>query len=114
MLFDVKTEKGPKARLKVGPESPEVGPGKDPEKKLKVAEKAHVRSVPVSPAPVMSVLPHEAAKVPIVRSLPESPLSTLLSTPSSPLSPILVGPVAMGTVEEIEMLLLSQIGWLLC
>ena len=108
--FDVKTEKGPKTRPKV---NPEVNPGKDPEKKSKVVEKPHVR-----PAPLTPMLPHEAAKVPIVRSPPESPsespVSTTPSSPSSPLSPIVVGPVAMGMVEEIKMLLLSQIGWLLC
>ena len=95
LLFGVDPEKDPKRRPKV---NPEVNPGKDTEKKLKAAEKPHVR-----PAPVMPVLPCGAAvKVPVVRSPPESPLSTTPSSPLSPLSPVVVGPVAMGTVEEIK------------
>ena len=104
--FDVKTDKGPKTKPKVNPKIPEVHPGKDPEKKSKVAEKPHVKSVPDRPAPVTPMLPHEAAKVPVVRSLSnspsESPLSTPSSSPPSPLLPIVVGPVAMGMVEEIK------------
>ena len=107
--FDVKTEKGPNRRPEVNPEIPEVHPGKDPEKKSKVAEKPHI-----SPAPVMLMLPCEAAvKIPVARypseSTSESPLSTTLpSSPSSPLVPIVVGPVAMGTVEEIKNALIES------
>ena len=77
---------------------------KDTEKRLKAAEKPHVR-----PTPVMPMLPHEAAaKVPVVRSPSESLLSTPPSSPPSPLSPVVVGPVAMGTVEEIKNALIES------
>ena len=87
--------------------------GADPEKGLKAPEKLHVM-----PAPAAPILPHGVAiKVPIVipvvrspsESPSESPVSTLPSSPPSPLLP-LVGPVAKGTIEEIKMLLLSQMG----
>ena len=112
--FDVKTQKGQKTRPKVNPEIPEVNPGKDPEKKSKVTEKPHVRPVPVGPTPVTPIPPCEATvKIPIVRSpskIPsESPVSTTPSSPpSSPISPIVVGPVAMGTVEEIKNALIES------
>ena len=78
-----------------------ANPEKDPENKPKAAEKLHVR-----PAPAMPILRHgaaaKAAKVPVIKSPPESvsesPLSTPPSSPPSPSSPI-VEPVAMGTVE---------------
>ena len=89
--FGVNQEKDSEKRLK-------ANPGKDLEKRPKAPENLHIR-----PAPVMPELPCEAAtKVPVVRSLPESPsespLSTPPSSPSSPLSTIVGGPVAMGTV----------------
>ena len=103
LLFDVKTEKGPKTKLTVNQKIPEVNPGKDPEKRSKVVEKPHVR-----PAPIMSMLPHEAAMVPIVRSPSKSPLNTPSSSPPSPLLPVVVEPVAMGTVEEIKNALIES------
>ena len=78
-----------------------ANPEKNPEKGLKAPEKPHVR-----PALAAPILPHGAAAkapviVPVVRSPSESPLSSPPSSPPSPLLPI-VGPVAMGTVEEIK------------
>ena len=81
--------------------------GADPEKGPKAPEKLHIR--PASTAPI---LPHGAATkapiiVPIVRSPSESPLSTPPLLPPSPISP-LIGPVAMGTVEEIKNALIES------
>ena len=75
--------------------------GADPDKGPKAPEKS-----PVRPAPTVPILMHEAAAkepiiVPVVRSPSESPVSIPPFSPPSPISP-LIGPVAMGTVEEIK------------
>ena len=103
--FDVKTEKDQKKKTtpQVNPKIPEVHPGK---------EKPHLKPISVRPDPVMPVLPHgKAATVPIVRSPSKSPSESPVSTPpSSPTSPLvlLVGPVAMGMVEEIKNALIES------
>ena len=87
------------------------------EKKSKVAEKPHVRPIPVRPVLVMpEPPPKETVKVPVVRSPVDrspskSPSESLVSTPpSSPMSPLvlLVGPAAMGMVEEIKNALIES------
>ena len=110
--FDSDTGKGPKSKtetkLIVNPKKPDFNPEKGPEKKPKVAEheKSHEKLI------------KETVKVPIVRSPSKSPSASPVSTPSShstlpsspPLSPLvpLVGPVAMGTVEEIKNALIES------
>ena len=103
--FDSDTGKGPKSKTEiksqVNPEKPEVNPGKGPEKKSKVTEKPHKKQI------------KETVKVPIVRSPSKSPSESLVSSipsspPSSPLLPVLVGPVAMGMVEEIKNALIES------
>ena len=84
MPFGTVIGKGPKAKTGAKPidsKKLEASTEKMPE----VAEKPNVRQ--------------ESVKTP--HSTPPS------STPSSPLLSVLVGPVAMGTVEEIKMPLLS-------
>ena len=67
----------------------------------------------------MPVLLHKRAEAPIVRSLLKTPSASPVSmpsshstlpssTPSSPMSSVLVGPVAMGTVEEIKNALIES------
>ena len=120
--FDSNAGKGPKSRTKsqVDLKKPEVNPGKGPEKKSKAVDKPHVRSLSVRSDPITPVLPHEkAAKVPVVRSPSknpsESPESSIPSSPPlSPLSPAIVGPVAMGMVEEIKNVLIESNRWLQC
>ena len=94
--------KGPKSKIKlqVNPKKPKVNPEKGPEKKSKVTEEPHLKPI------------KETVKVPIVRSLSkspsESPVSSIPSSPpSSPLA-LLVGPVAMGMVEEIKNALIES------
>ena len=113
--FDSDTGKGPKSKIKsqVNLKKPEMNPRKGPEEKLKEGDKPHV-----IPDPGTSVLPCEkAAKVPIVRSpskhLSESLVGTLSSHSTPPSSPtshlvLLVEPVAMGMVEEIENALIES------
>ena len=81
--------------------------GADPDKGAKEPEKS-----PVKPTPSAPVLPHGAVAkepviVPVVRSPSESPLSTPSSSSLSPISP-LIGPVAMGMVEEIKNALIES------
>ena len=57
--FDINIDKGQKTKPKADLKIPEVNPVKDPEKKSKVAEKPHVRSIPVRPTPIMPELPPE-------------------------------------------------------
>ena len=101
MPFGANPEKGPKA-------NPGANPEKDTKKRPKAPEEPHVR-----PAPITTMLPHgAAAKVPVVRSPPKSPserpLSTPPSLPTSTLSPVVLGPVAMGIVEEIKNALIES------
>ena len=82
--------------------------GADPEKGAKSPKKS-----PVRPAPAAPILPHRATAkepiivLPVVRSRSESPVS---APPFSPPSPILLllGPVAIGTVEEIKNALIES------
>ena len=102
--------KGPERKVEKF-EKPEGSPGKGPMKKAKETERPHKRPIrevvmapPSPPAPL-------ALPAPIVRSpvRTPSPVSTPpSSTPSSPVSPVVVGPVAMGTVEEIKNALIES------
>ena len=90
---------------------PEVNPGKDPEKKPKVAEKPHVRPVPVTCytcAATWSSSKSTNSQIPARKSIRKSTEHYTPSSPSSPLSPVVVGPVAMGTVEEIKNALIES------
>ena len=56
--------------------------------------------VAAPPAPLVRPLSRTPSASPV--RTPSPPSTPPSSTPSSPLSPVLVGPVAMGTVEEIK------------
>ena len=113
-LIDPKTlrEKGPETRVKVIDKpvgNPRKGPVKSPEvtgKRLEATKKPHKK--PLKEAGV-------APPAPVVRSPSISPVRTPSpissppsSVPSSPVSPAVVGPVAMGTVEEIKNALIES------
>ena len=105
----------------------DINPGKGIEKKPTAAERPHVRLVFVKTGTGVPVLPCKR-EAPLVRSPPKSPSESSTgskssktsestpsphsklpsSTPSSPLSPVLVGPVAMGMVEEIKNALIES------
>ena len=102
-------EKGPEAKVEII-EKPVGNPGKGPVKKVKDTEKPHekplIEAAAAPPAPVVRS-PSRSLSVSPVRTPP--PFSTSpSSTPSSPVSPIVVGPVAMGTVEEIKNALIES------
>ena len=111
LLTDPKklNEKGPERKVDKF-EKPEGNPGKVPVKKAKETEKPHerpIREVVVAwPTPIVRS-PSRSPFASPVRT--PSPFSTLpSSTPSSPVSPVVVGPVAMGTVEEIKNALIES------
>ena len=95
-------EKGPERKIEII-EKPEGNPGKGPMKEAKETEKPREKPIleaaAVPPAPVVRSPSRTPSFSPV--STPSSRLSTSPSSP--PLSPLvpLVGPVAMGTVEEI-------------
>ena len=97
-------EKGPEKKIEII-EKTIHNPGKGTEKQAEATGKPHkkplkevVAELPSPPAPIVRS-PSRSPFASPVRTL--SPLSTLpSSTPSSPLLPVIVDPVAMGTVEE--------------
>ena len=100
--FDTRTDI--EKRPLVNPKKLEESLEKGPEKKAKETEKPHEKpikeAVAAPPAPVVRSPSRSPSPSP-VRTL--SPHSTPPSSaPSIPLSPVLVGPVVMGTVEEIK------------
>ena len=108
--FDSNIGKGLKLKTGTKPR-PKVNSEKGPEKQVEATEKPHKKprkeTVEVLLAPIVS----SPSKTPSVSpvSTPSSHSSTPPSpTPSSPLSPVLVGPVAMGTVEEIKNALIES------
>ena len=109
-------EKGPETKVEIIEKlvgNPGKGPIKSPEvtgKRLEATKKPHEKPLKEAaaalPAPVVRS-PSRSLSVSPVRT--PSPFSTLpSSTPSSPVSPIVVGPVAMGTVEEIKNALIES------
>ena len=109
-------EKGPVRKVEKL-EKPEGNPGKGPVKSADVAgkrleatkkphEKPLKEAVAAPPAPVVRSLSKSPSISPVRTPSPfRSPPS---SVPSSPVSPIVVGPVAMGTVEEIKNALIES------
>ena len=106
-------EKGPETKVKVIEKpvgNPRKGPVKSPEvtaKRLEATKKPHekpLKEVAVTPpAPVVRSPPKSPSISPVRTPGPPSPLSSPPSSvPSSPVSPIVVGPVAIRTVEEIK------------
>ena len=63
-------------------------------------------AVAALPVPVVRSQSRNPSVSPVRTSSPHSTPPS--STPSSPLSPVLVGPVAMGTVEEIKKALIES------
>ena len=101
-------KKGPEKKIETI-EKPIVSPGKSPVKEAK--ETGKPRKKPIAEVAV-------APPAPVVRSPSKTPSASPVSTPSSlistppsspPLSPVVpVGPVAMGTVEEIKNALIES------
>ena len=92
-----------KRKLKLAPVIIPFGP--NPEKPPKSPEKPLVQSkLPVKPAPTAPVPP---VIVPVVRSPSVSPVRTPSASPPTPISP-LIGPLAMGMVEEIKNALIES------
>ena len=91
-------------------EKPIDNPGKGPEKKSGETEKPHKNPIEEAAAAPPAPIVRSPSKTP--SASPVSTLSSHISTPPSspPLSPIvpLVGPVAMGTVEEIKNALIES------
>ena len=110
LLIPKKLEgKGPGRKIEII-EKPIGNPGKGPIKEAKATEKPHERHRTKAAV---------APPAPVVKSPSRSPSTSPVSTPSShisippsspPLSPLvpLVGPVAMGTVEEIKNALIES------
>ena len=101
--------KGPERKIEII-EKLKGNPGKGPMKEAKETEKPHEKPITeVAAAPPTQVV-RSPSRIPSVSpvSTPSSHLSTPPSSPpSSPLVP-LVGPVAMGTVEEIKNALIES------
>ena len=92
-------EKGPEAKVEVI-RKPVGNPREDP---IKSPEK---EAVAAPPAPVVRSPSKSPSISPVQTPSPFS--SPPSSVPSSPVSPIVVGPVAMGTVEEIKNALIES------
>ena len=118
--IDLETKKDSEKRPLVNPKKLAGNFEKGAEKWAEATGKPHeklLREVVV--APPSPPAPPAAPPAPIVRSPvrtpPASPVRTPSpfstppsSTPSSPVSPVVVGPVAMGTVEEIKNALIES------
>ena len=89
-------------KRKLAPVILPFGPG--PEKGPKSPEKSPIKPAPA--APVQVVKP--PVVVPVVRFPTGSPVRTPPALPPSPVSPLLIGSVAMGTVEEIKNALIES------
>ena len=104
-------EKGPETKVKVV-ERPEGNPRKSPIKSPEEStKKPHGK--PIKEAAI--VPPASIVRSPVRTPSPVSPVRTPSpswsppsSVPSSPVSPVVVGPVAMGTVEEIKNALIES------
>ena len=109
-------EKGPETKIEIIGKplgNPRKGPIKSPEvtgKRLEATKKPHEKplkeAVAAPPAPVVRS-PSRSPSISPVRT-PSPFRSPPSSVPSSPVSPIVVGPVAMGTVEEIKNALIES------
>ena len=96
----------PEGNQRKGPVKSAEVTGKRLEETKKPHEKPLKEVVVALPAPVVRS-PSSSLSVSPVRT--PSPFSTSpSSTPSSPVSPVVVGPVAMGTVEEIKNALIES------
>ena len=89
-------------------ENPEKGPIKNPEESTKKPHEKLIKEAVVAP-------PAPTVRSPVRAPSPISPVRTSSSSwsppssvPSSPVSPVVVGPVAMGTVEEIKNALIES------
>ena len=98
-------EKGPETKVKVVEKlvgNPRKSPVKSPEESTKKPHEKPIKEVAVAPpAPIVRSPVRTPSPVSPVRT-PSPSWSPPSSVPSSPVSPIVVGPVAMGTVEEIK------------
>ena len=97
-------EKGPET--KVG--NPRKSPVKSPEESTKKSHEKPIKEVAVAPpAPIVRSPVRTPSPISPVRT-PSPSWSPPSSVPSSPVSPVVVGPVAMGTVEEIKNALIES------
>ena len=102
-------EKGPERKIEII-EKPEGNPGKGPVKEAKETKKTHKKLITEAAAEPPAPVVRSPSRTPSVSPV-STPSSHLSASPSSPpLSPLapLVGPVAMGTVEEIKNALIES------